>query len=66
MAGLFSAAGGKGKYDEDNDDFCHVFSLALYTFHCDPLTLPIVSTYTAISTDWSILIGCKFYTFATC
>lgn len=38
--------------DEENiDDFCHVFSLALYTFHCEALILSIVSTYNAISAD---------------
>lgn len=66
VGGLSSTAGGKDEDDKDNDDFCYVFSLAQYTFHCEPLILPVLSTYGAISTDWSILIGCKFCTLATC
>jgi len=57
VGGLASTVGGKVDDDKDNDDFCNVFSLALYTFHCEPVILPIVSTYGAINSDWSILIG---------
>lgn len=66
MAGLSSAAGGKDEDDKDNNDFCNVFYLALCTFHYEPVILPIVSTYGAISTDWNILIECKICTLPSC
>jgi len=50
-----SIAAGEGE-DDCNDQFCHVFPLAIYTFHLTySNSLLVVPTYDVLNADWNML-----------